>query len=117
MPKKKTPKKKKAAKKATKKVAKKAAKKATKKKAAKKAAKPAKAWIHIIEVDALTKVRFYRDKVGEFRWTVIKRGHIIGASTEGYKRKAAVYSNFSSLADTMRLVNLDQEASQRPKAA
>lgn len=43
------------------------------------------------------RVQFYR-YIGEWRWRMrTANGHIIGASTEGYKRKIAMCHNFRSV--------------------
>jgi|GEM_PF-2102143 len=50
------------------------------------------------------KATVYKDKAGEFRWRVVKKGRVIGASSEGYKRRGSAVSNFTNLCEAMRLV-------------
>lgn len=53
-----------------------------------------------------TKLEEYQDRKGEWRWRLVKRGRIVGAATEGYKRRAASRSNFKGLQDTLRQIAL-----------
>lgn len=96
----------KAKKKATKKKAK-ARKKSASKKAATKETSPGE----VITATANggskhIKVQFYIDTAGEHRWRLVRRGRIIGASTEGYTRAVGARSNFRSLREAMGLVKL-----------
>ena len=52
------------------------------------------------------KVEFYKDVKGEARWRLVRRGRIIGASTEGYKRAASARSNFKGLREAMGMVHV-----------
>lgn len=52
----------------------------------------------------LKRIRLWRDDNGEFRWTLIAtNGKIIGASTEGYKKR---YSALANLKDTLHISEL-----------
>lgn len=53
-----------------------------------------------------TKLEEFKDRKGEWRWRLVKRGKIVGAATEGYKRRAASRSNFKGLQDTLRQIAL-----------
>lgn len=42
-------------------------------------------------------LKYYKDRRGNWRWTLTSRGKIVGASTEGYATKARAIANFESL--------------------
>lgn len=45
----------------------------------------------------------YKDAAGKWRWRVIKGCRIIGASSEGYSRKAGALSNYITLGSALSI--------------
>lgn len=43
------------------------------------------------------KLELYRDRKKEWRWRIAKRGRIIAASSEGYKRRLGAIKNISRI--------------------
>ena len=41
--------------------------------------------------------KYYKDRRGNWRWTLTSRGNVIGASTEGYATKAKAIANFERI--------------------
>jgi len=52
------------------------------------------------------KLEEYKDKKGEWRWRLVKRGRIVSAATEGYKRRGGSRSNFKGLQATLKEIAL-----------
>lgn len=42
-------------------------------------------------------LKYYKDRRGNWRWTLTSRGNVIGASTEGYATKAKAIANFERI--------------------
>ena len=42
-------------------------------------------------------LKYYKDRRGNWRWTLTSRGNVIGASTEGYATKAKAVANFERI--------------------
>ena len=52
------------------------------------------------------KIIFYQDAIAEWRWNIVARnGRIIGASTEGFKRRKTAEKNLELLRDALIKTN------------
>jgi len=50
-----------------------------------------------------TKIEFYQDTAGDWRWRAKRAGRIVADSAEGYRRKAICRRSFDRLARSLAL--------------